>query len=743
MSKNLVIVESPTKAKTLKKYLGADYVVLASMGHVRDLPKSKLGVDIEDNFEPVYEVMEGKSKTISQLKKEATSAQVIYLAMDPDREGEAIAYHMNFLLSEKAKKSSKKVDPSTAKKSTASLRAQDDEAGMNSKPASSSKFKRVTFHEITKPAILEAMEHPGEVNMALVDAQQARRVVDRLVGYNLSPLLWRKVRRGLSAGRVQSVALRLIVEREGEIEAFKAQEYWTIATQLSKKQDPNNKLQTFLVELVEIEGHKVVVKGSKEDPSTTLRTGPSTDSGQVKGKRVVYIDSKEAAESVVMDLENASYRVSGIERKERKQNPYPPFTTSTLQQAASNVLGWSGKQTMRIAQQLYEAGLITYHRTDSTNLAAPAVDAVRAFIFQEYGERYVSAKPIFYATKSKSAQEAHEAIRPTQVEVRTPEGVSGTVTDRHEKLYRLIWNRFVACQMASVILDQTTVTVVAEGMKKYSLRTTGSVVKFEGWKVLNSKFKIQNPKSESISEDAKPEDNELPVLTEGEALTLIEVMSEKKATLPPPRYNDASLVKELEKRGIGRPSTYASIISVLEDRAYVERQEKRFIPTVIGTTVVEFLVKNFDTVMDYDFTAKMEDDLDEIANGNKQWRKVMAQFWKPFDQKLEKAKDADRVKVPVEQTGRKCPGEDNGGCKLEGDLVIRSGRFGKFISCDKYPECKYTERLVEKLEGFVCPECGGEVVMKRTRKGRSFWGCANYPKCEYASWKDPREKAKK
>jgi DNA topoisomerase-1 len=698
---NLVIVESPTKAKTLKKYLGSEYSVQASMGHIRDLPKSKIGVDTENNFEPDYEMLEGKSKTVSLLKKEAKDADIIYLAMDPDREGEAIAFHVKYLLSDtgKTKKSTKKTKD----------------------------FQRVTFHEITKSAILEAMAHPGEVNANLVDAQQARRVVDRLVGYNLSPVLWRKVRRGLSAGRVQSVALRLIVEREQEIGKFKGQEYWMIRSKLktqnskiaSKNQDFEEIQEgELIVELFEVNGKKVVVKGAKDD----------------KGKEVMHLNSKQVVEPVVSDLKKAKYVIDKIERKERKQNPYPPFTTSTLQQGAANVLGWSGKQTMRIAQQLYEAGLITYHRTDSTNLAAQAVEAARAYASQKYGKEYVAVKPIFYKTKSKSAQEAHEAIRPTDVNVMSAEGVAGKVTDRHEKLYQLIWNRFMACQMAPVILDQTTVHVTATRQKKYQLRTTGSVVKFEGWKVLHgSKLKTNNSKPQLKTQNST--ENELPELNEGEDLVFVDLQADKKETLPPPRFNDASLVKELEKRGIGRPSTYASIISVLEDRAYVERDERRFVPTAVGNTVVEFLNENFKTVMDYEFTAKMEDDLDEIANGNKEWRNVMAEFWGPFEKTLKEAGEAKRVQVPVEETGRKCPE-----CK-EGELVIRSGRFGKFISCNKFPECKYTERLVEKLEGFPCPECGGDVVIKRTKRGRSFYGCSTYPKCEYASWKDPREKS--
>jgi DNA topoisomerase I len=696
----LVIVESPTKAKTLKRYLGTEYSVDASMGHVRDLPKSKLGVDVENNFEPVYEVSKGKGKTVTKLVKEAGKAKTIILAMDPDREGEAIAYHVQHLISEKHKK---------AKLS----------------------FVRVTFHEITKEAIMEAMEHPGIVNVDLVDAQQARRVLDRLVGYNLSPVLWRKVRRGLSAGRVQSVALRMIVEREAEREAFKPQEYWDVEVLLANtkptaisaqiketiKEALADELQgfgkmpnmsdagLFIAQLVEIEDKKLVIKGSQQD----------------KGA-VVHLTSKDQAGRVRDDLRIATYTVETVERKERKQQPYAPYTTSTLQQAAANTLGWSGKQTMRIAQQLYEAGMITYHRTDSLNLSGKAVESARRLIESEYGKPYLPTKPRFFKTSSKSAQEAHEAIRPTEVAKREVTGVTGTVTSRHEKLYELIWKRFVACQMMPAVHDQTTITLKAMSKKNYRLRANGSILKFDGWRKVYGKKQDMN--------------GILPEVVEGQACGFVELVATEKQTQPPPRYNDASLVKELEKRGIGRPSTYAPIISVLEDRGYVEREERRFVPTAVGVTVVEFLVKYFAEVMDYDFTAEMEEDLDRVARGEKDWRKIMGEFWGPFEKKVKAAEDAKRHTVPVEETGRECPDPKCTG----GKLVIRSGRFGKFLSCNRFPDCKYTEPLVEKLEGFVCPDCGSDVVMKRTRKGRTFWGCSSYPKCDWASWKDPRKK---
>lgn len=654
---NLVIVESPTKTKTLKKYLGDGFVVESSVGHIRDLPKSKLGVDVDNNFEPEYIQVKGKSKVTSKLKSEAAKAEVIYLATDPDREGEAISWHIAELLAEKSKIKDLK-----------------------------SKLKRISFHEITKTAVEEAMKHPRDVDMALVDAQQARRVLDRLVGYKLSPVLWKKVRRGLSAGRVQSVALRMVVEREREIEAFKPQEYWEINVQVA-----TGKKDEFAISLYEVDGKKFEA------------------------------DSETKVKPVVADLKKAKYVVESVEKKERSRSPYPPFITSTLQRAAATFLGWSGKQTMQVAQQLYEAGLITYHRTDSVNLANEAVAAAREMIEKEFGKTHVPETPNYYKTKSKSAQEAHEAIRPTDAKKREiGDELNGKLEERHEKLYRLIWRRFIACQMKPSIFDQTTVVVMAD--KKYRLKAVGSVVKFEGWRKAYEEA-VKSDEAEVI----------LPSVETNDPLTYINLTDEQKFTQPPPRYNDASLVKELEKRGIGRPSTYASIISVLVDRGYVERQEKRFFPTVIGITVVDFLVEHFKEVMDYDFTAEMEEDLDRIALGEKQWREVMAVFWKPFVKQLETTEEkAKRVEIPVEQTGEKCPD-----CK-EGDLIIRTGRFGKFISCSRFPECKYTAKFVEKLEGFMCPECGAEVVVKRTKRGRTFYGCSTYPTCDWASWQDPR-----
>ncbi len=657
----LVIVESPTKARTLSRFLGNGYAIEASMGHLRDLPKSKLGVDLENDFEPIYELSEGKSKLIAKLKKEAKEADKIFLATDPDREGEAISWHIKTMLHDNGQKKSLKI-------------AED-------------KFARVTFHEITKTAIEAAVNNPTQLNLALVDAQQARRVVDRLVGYTLSPVLWKKVRRGLSAGRVQSVALRLMVEREKEIAAFKPVEYWEVKVHLKKTVDDRSKIVDLWVELVDQE-----------------------------------LGSAKVVEPLVADLKKATYMVVKVEKKEKVRRPYPPYITSTLQQASANVLGYTAKDTMRLAQELYEKGLITYHRTDSLNLAAEAVNGARDYIKTQYGEKYLPPTANFYKTNSKNAQEAHEAIRPTDARTNALSETENGFTSKHVRLYRLIWQRFIACQMMPAIYDATMITVMAD--KTYKLRASGSVVKFDGWRILYNTQTQTTDKEEII----------LPELTEGEQLKYEDLTSEQKFTQPPARYNDASLVKELEKRGIGRPSTYASIISTVVARGYVERVEKRLIPSAVGQTVTDFLGEHFPDILDYEFTAEMEEDLDRIARGEKEWRKIMKAFYTPFAKQVKKVEEtAKRAAVPVEETGEMCPE-----CK-EGKLVIRSGRFGKFLSCGRFPECKYTASYTKKLEGFECPKCKGEVVMKRTKRGRSFWGCANYPKCDYASWKDPRE----
>ncbi len=644
---DLIIVESPTKAKTLNKFLGKDYQVEATMGHIKDLPKSKLSIDVENNFKPNYEEMPKKLVTIKLLQKTSKKAKKVYIATDPDREGEAIAEHVFEILKD-------------AKFKTENA-------------------KRISFHEITKEAVEEAISNPHEIDKNLVDAQISRRVLDRLVGYELSPLLWRKVRRGLSAGRVQSVAVRLIVEKEKEIGKFKPVEYWQIFTDLRSKDKKN-----LTVELAKTE-----------------------------------ITNKKTADVIVKDLEKAKYIVSDVKKREAVKNPNAPFTTSTMTQAAANGFGWSAKKTMRFAQGLYEEGLITYHRTDSTNISASVVQKTRELIKEQFGEKYLPVAPRFYKTQSKSAQEAHEAIRPTNPGLKDKDDLEGD----GKKLYQLIWRRFIACQMASSIFDQTTIEVSTE---KYLLRASGQVMKFDGWR------KVMPLKSSDG-------EVELPILEKNEILDLVKIKPIQKFTEPPPRFNEASIIKTLEKLGIGRPSTYAPIISTIQIRQYVEKKEGRFYATPVGITVTEFLMKNFPEVLDYQFTADMESNLDKVAEGKKLWQKEIKTFYGPFHKKLVNVtKNAKRVKIETEKTGEKCPD-----CK-KGDLVIRIGRFGKFISCSNFPECKYTAKYLEKI-GMICPKCGkGEVIVKKTGKWRQFFGCSLYPECDYASWKNPKlEKTEK
>ncbi len=716
----LVIVESPTKAKTLKKYLGKGFQVEASMGHLRDLPKSKLGVDVDHHFEPEYIQVRGKAKIVGKLKKLSQEAEYTILAMDPDREGEAIAWHLLYLLKEPEKKSK-------TKKSAKGLAPKKED----------SKFQRVTFHEITKEAILSALKSRGALNVALVDAQQARRVLDRLVGYKLSPLLWRKIQRGLSAGRVQSVALRMIVEREAQIKAYKPKEYWEVQALLDVNNSPSKSIKSvsqtfadyvpqageFVASLAEVNGKKIAV----DDDPNKARLSDQTKKVTDKAESEFRLDSEKIAQPIIDDLKTAKYAVSAIERKERRRSSPPPFTTSTLQQTAARRFGWSGKQTMRIAQQLYEAGYITYHRTDSLNLAISAVTAAREFITQEYGPSYLPSKPNAFKTKSKSAQEAHEAIRPTNMTNISLDNVNGGETVSHTKLYALVRQRLLASQMVPAVYDQTTIEVEAVGKQRYGLRASGSILKFAGWLAV-----YQGSGSEVRSSTG--DDAMLPEVKEKQDLGLKDLAAAQKFTQAPPRFNDASLIKELEARGIGRPSTYASIISVLVDRGYVERNDKRFEPTSIAESVIEFLLKYFGEILDYDFTAQMEADLDRIAEGGKDWKVLIEDFYGPFAKKLEEVGEtAERIDVPVVMTGEKCPT-----CN-EGNVIIKTGRFGKFFACDKFPECKYTKQYVEKIENFPCPDCGAEVVIKRTKKGRMFFGCSAYPKCTWASWSDPRK----
>lgn len=635
----LIIVESPTKAKTLSKFLGSDYEVEATMGHIKDLPKSKLSIDVEHNFKPDYQWMEKRKVEIDKIKKLGKKASKIFIATDPDREGEAIAAHVE-----------EAVDAKT-------------------------KSQRIVFHEITKEAVEEALSSPRKVDGALVDAQTARRVLDRLVGYKLSPLLWKKVRRGLSAGRVQSVAVRLIVEREKEIEIFKALEYWEIYSIFDKWQ-------------AQLYG--------------------------LNDKKIEIGDEKSAKE-VVGDLEKAKYRVADIKKRELKKNAYPPFTTSTMTQASARIFGWSAKRTMSLAQRLYEKGLITYHRTDSLNIAKSAIDRVRPFIQKEYGEKYLPASPKFFKTTQKVAQEAHEAIRPTNPTLKIVDAEPAEM-----KLYELIWKRFVACQMSQSIYDETVIEVAAvKGDKNYQLRAGGQIMKFDGWRKVYGK--------------ADTEFVALPAVNKGDELDLKKIDSIQKFTQPPARYNEASLIKTLEKLGIGRPSTYAPTISTIQVRSYVEKIDGKFFATTVGIAVNEFLFGNFADIVDYQFTAEMEDNLDKIADGKLKWEVTIGKFFKPFEKKvLDVEKNAKRVAIPVEKLHKACPE-----CK-EGELVVRTGRFGKFISCSRFPDCKFTDKYLIKI-GMICPECGkGEVILKKTQKGRKFYGCSNYPKCKYASWKNPK-----
>ncbi|HEX9824272.1 MAG TPA: type I DNA topoisomerase [Actinomycetota bacterium] len=669
----LVIVESPTKAKTLERYLGGDFKVKASVGHVRDLPRKGLGVDVEHNFEPTFEVNEEKKKVVAELKAAHKKADELWLATDFDREGEAIAFHVAELLG-----------------------------------VSHADAKRVTFTEITKSAIQEAFEHPRSIDLNLVNAQQARRILDRLVGYNLSPLLIKKVRRGLSAGRVQSPALRMIVEREREIEAFTAVEYWSVEARLS----PNGDEQAFLGKLIQIDEEKLAASPDK------------------KG----LVLTEEAAREHTANLERAAYKVAEVRRKEVKRRPSPPFTTSTLQQEAARKLGFSAKRTMVVAQQLYEGvevgpegqvGLITYHRTDSTNMAEQALAEIADVVKKQYGERYALAEPRRYKTKSKGAQEAHEAIRPTSA-ARIPDSIAGQLSKDQAKLYRLVWQRAVASQMAEAILDQVSADIggAADAAPTYLLRATGQTVKFDGFRRV-----YFEGRDDETDEDAE---SRLPELTAEQLLRLLAVIPEQHFTQPPPRFTEASLVKELEKLGIGRPSTYASIIGNIVDREYVRLEERRFFAEEIGKVVIEkVLMDRFKEIVDYEFTARMEEELDQIAEGTMVWTQVLDEFYAPFERDLEKAEqELTRADITSEGTGQKCPT-----CG-EGEVVEKLGRYGKFLSCSRYPDCKYTAQLdgsqrpEPKLLEETCPECGKQLVEKTGRFG-PFVGCSGYPDCKY------------
>ncbi|MBS0151874.1 MAG: type I DNA topoisomerase [Nitrospira sp.] len=745
MAKNLIIVESPTKARTITKYLGRGYTVMASVGHVKDLPTSKLGVDLENDFEPQYVTIKGKSKVLSEIKKKAEEADKIFLAPDPDREGEAIAWHLEQELLGKSKK--KKQD---------------------------GKIFRVLFNEITQSAIKRALQSPGEIDMNLVNAQQARRVLDRIVGYQGSQLLWNKVRRGLSMGRVQSVAMRLICEREAEREAFRAEEYWSITALLAGANPPS-----FEAKLHSINGGEA------------------------------SIENTEQAGRIVGEVQGKTFVVQSIERREKKRNPVAPFITSRLQQEASRKLHFSPKKTMTLAQQLYEGieigaegatGLITYMRTDSPRISNEAMADAREVIQSRFGAEYLPATPNVYKT-SKAAQEAHEAIRPTSA-ARDPESIRQYLEQDQYNLYKLIWNRFIASQMVPAILDVTRIDSSPVGTTaRYIFRSTGTVVKFPGHTIVYMEGVDKEAPSHKPKADQEPDDDErqLPALSEGEQLRLVEqeaqtvpgLLSKQHFTQPPPRYNEALLIKELEEKGIGRPSTYAAIISTIQDRKYVEKTEGRLVPTETGKTVNDFLLKGFPQLINVDFTSQLEEQLDAVEEGNKQWVAAVRDFYAPFTMEMERAKTIPGPKdivepptnIPCEKCGRMleikwgrngkflaCPAyKDDPPCKntqnfeklpdgtikivpkeeittdekcdkCSSPMVVKTGRFGKFIACSAYPQCKTTKPLAL---GVKCPQpdCGGDLVQKRTKKGRSFFACSNYPKCEYALWDRPIPKA--
>jgi DNA topoisomerase-1 len=762
-TRSLVIVESPAKAKTINKYLGKEYVVKFSLGHVKDLPKRDMAVDVENGFEPTYEVIEGKKKLISELKQAAGEVKAVYLAADPDREGEAICWHLAEELRGKKKNGSTPI-------------------------------YRVMFNEITAPAIRKAFEKPGTIDLRLVDAQQARRVLDRLVGYKVSPLLWDKVRRGLSAGRVQTVALRLIVEREREIRAFVKKEYWTIDAHLAAKKPP-----VFDARLIRYQNE------------------------------ALEIPNQEASDAIVKALEGAEYVVRSVTTKEKRRNPVAPFITSTLQQEAARKLRFSVKRTMMLAQRLYEGvelgkegsvGLITYMRTDSTRVSDEALEEVRALVRERFGGQYLPASPNVYKTK-KDAQDAHEAIRPSSA-ARTPESLAPYLSEDELKVYRLIWMRYLASQMNPALFDQTTIDIAAGD---YLFRATGSVLKFDGFLAVYEEGKDQKDEED---EEIK---HKLPPVTEGEVLKLKHLKPEQHFTEPPPRYNEATLVKELEARGVGRPSTYAAILSTIQDREYVKREGGRFTPTELGMVVTDLLVENFDDIFDIAYTARMEEELDEIEEGKLNWREALAEFYGKFAKDLERAEknmtDVKRLEKPTDLVCDKCGkpmvirwgrhgsfiacsgypectntreltvdlpdvdkhdlselgGEEEycpncgrpmalkkgrfgqflactgypdckttrqvGGqqkkpdvpleekCpKCSSNLVLKHGRFGEFTACSNYPKCKYVK---QKTIGMACPRpgCDGEIAERRSRRGKNFYGCTNYPTCDFTAWNRP------
>ncbi|MBZ5592020.1 MAG: type I DNA topoisomerase [Acidobacteriia bacterium] len=776
MAKALVIVESPAKAKTINKYLGRNYLVKASLGHIKDLPKKDLAVDVENGFEPRYEIIEGKKKLIQELKQAAKKVEQIYLAADPDREGEAICFHLQEELDGESKgKGKKKTGP---------------------------EIFRVMFNEITSRGIKKAFEHPGQVDIHLVEAQQARRVLDRLVGYKISPLLWDKVRRGLSAGRVQTVALRLIVEREREIRAFQKKEYWTIDVNLGAKKPPPFDARLF---------KRAVAGGDAETPE---------------------IGNQQTADSLVSALTGAEYVVKSVGTREKRRNPVAPFITSTLQQEAARKLRFSVKRTMMLAQRLYEGielgkegsvGLITYMRTDSTRVAGEAIEEVRGFVGEKYGKDYLPASPNIYKSK-KEAQDAHEAIRPSSVML-TPDEIERHLSDDELKLYRLIWMRFVASQMTPAVFDQTTIDVTAKGSDgaEYIFRATGSVPKFDGY------LRVYAEGKDEKDEEDEELRHKLPLVTEGEILKFKGIKPEQHFTEPPPRYNEATLVKKLEADGVGRPSTYASILSTIQEREYVTKEGGKFAPTELGMVVTDLLLESFSDIFEVKYTARMEEELDEIEEGKLDWREAMSEFYSRFAKDLKSAEqnmtDIKRMEKPTDLICEKCgkplvikwgkhgsfiactgypectntreltvdlPDVEGADLTEQGDeeycqncgrtMVLKKGRFGQFYACTGYPDCKTTrpvggtqkkadvaldekcpqcgnnlvmkygrygeftacsnyptcKYVKQKTIGVKCPECSeGEVVERRSKRGKTFYGCSRYPECNFVTWAKP------
>ncbi|MBU1179295.1 type I DNA topoisomerase [Patescibacteria group bacterium] len=655
---NLVIVESPTKAKTISRFLGKNFQVESSYGHVRDLPKGDLGIDTEKNFEPRYVIPKKSQKNVNILKKLAKESDKIILATDEDREGEAIAWHLVQAL------------------------------GLNNLKSQKSKVKsieRIVFHEITKKAIEKALKNPRAINEDLVNAQQARRILDRLVGYKLSPFLWKKLMRGLSAGRVQSVALRLILDRENEIRNFIVQDYWTITALLQNKK--KKEWESILVKINETAIPKPGLTNEKE------------------------------VQKIIKELESSSWKIESIEKKEKEQQPRPPFITSTLQQTAWQRLRFSAKKTMVVAQQLYETGFITYMRTDSFNVSEEVLKSTAEFLKNNFGQKYALTQPRRFKTKSKGAQEAHEAIRPADSEI-LPESIKNDLSPDQYKLYNLIWKRFMATQMPNAIFNSTTIdTAAAGGKNKYSFQGRGAILKFDGF------LKIY---------EMNIEEKILPDLDKEDTITAKEIKPEKHQTQPPARYNDASLVKALEKHGIGRPSTYAQIISTIQTRNYIEKDSaKRFLPTEIGEKVNKMLVENFPQIVDINFTANIENDLDKIAVGENEYARVIKNFYGPFEKNLEEKYQSVEKEDLTEETNEICD-------KCGKPMVIKHGRFGKFIACSGFPECRNTKQLPAKQLGIKCPLCKeGNVIERKTKRGRMFFGCSVWPKCEFASWQKP------